>query len=367
MKSMVNRHLARILCAVLTAMAIVGFSSCGMKYDEPPFTVRNLKMATGTTPPAASDFLTSVSVKDNVYKIAYEKNYDFDAMNASPATYELTLIFSDTRGYVTSTKVQLTIGADTTPPVITQVDFSAVTVGDTVAYKQRVTVCDDCIGDVTLTVDSSAVNLKSPGTYPVTYQATDASGNTTTLKTAVNVVPAESAGLDTLNAALDAVIAQIITPDMDREAQLRAVYRYVYDNIAYASTSEKDSWVDEAYHALFVSHQGDCFSYFAGAKAFCERLGIENMDVQRLAGYTENTHYWSMVNLGGTGTDARWYHFDCCHLQAEYNHSGCLLTDRQVDAYNKARPHFYEYDKSAYPKTPSEILTATPALEPFYN
>ena len=115
-----------------------------------------------------------------------------------------------------------------------------------------------------------------------------------------------------------------------------------------------------------MSGSGDCYSYFAAAKAFLEYLGIENMDIQRLPGYTTDTHYWSLVNIGTEG-NPRWYHFDCTRLRAEYNHSGCLLTDSQVDAYNRVRANFYKYDRSEYPATDTRIITETPSLDDYLD
>ena len=74
------------------------------------------------------------------------------------------------------------------------------------------------------------------------------------------------------------------------------------------------------------------------------------------------------VDLSNIGTDEepRWYHFDCTHLRAAYSHSGCLLTDQQIKAFNRFRSGFYAYDSSKYPATDKTIITPTPDLEKFY-
>ena len=45
--------------------------------------------------------------------------------------------------------------------------------------------------------------------------------------------------------------------------------------------------------------------------------------------------------------------------------AGCLLTDKQAQAYNKVRPHFYTHNMDC-PPTSDIIITDTPELEPYY-
>ena len=72
-----------------------------------------------------------------------------------------------------------------------------------------------------------------------------------------------------------------------------------------------------------------------------------------------------MVNIG-TAEEPRWYHYDCTHINASYSHSGCLLTDQQIKAFNRFRAGFYAYDSAKYPATDKTIITPTPDLEKFY-
>ena len=97
-----------------------------------------------------------------------------------------------------------------------------------------------------------------------------------------------------------------------------------------------------------------------------DRCGIESLDIERLPTKSGETHFWSLVNIG-EGEEQRWYHFDSTELRADrYEHSGCLLTEKQINAYSKARADFYLYDTSLYPKTAEEIITPTPRLEELY-
>ncbi len=99
---------------------------------------------------------------------------------ATPGTYILTYTATDTAGnsaVETRTIVVYAVGADVTAPIITLLGSSTIelTVGDTYA-EYGATAFDDV--DESITVDiSGAVDTATPGTYILTYTATDAAGN----------------------------------------------------------------------------------------------------------------------------------------------------------------------------------------------
>lgn len=329
----------------------------------PKVTVKDVCTAVGGTIPNPEEFIDTVYEPDS-YTGEYVKKFsEIKAMG----TYSARIRFTDASGNKTEIfDVNMTIIVDTEAPVL-EVKSDIVTyVGEAVSYKQNINVKDNCTGETTLTVDDSEVDLSEAGEYEAYVYATDAVGNRSDkVKVTVHVY-SEEITEERLNEQIAAAADDIgITESMTAEQKCRAIYEYVYGRISYVSTSDKTNWQRAAYEALFVSGSGDCYSYFAAAKALLEYYGIENLDVQRTAGYTTDTHFWSLVNIG-TEDSPRWYHFDCTHLRSEYNHSGCLLTDKQVDAYNKVRPHFRRYDKSAYPTVATEIITPTPELEKFY-
>ncbi len=329
----------------------------------PKVTVKDVCTAVGASIPDPTEFIDTVYEPDS-YTGEYVKKF---SEIKSMGTYSAKVRFTDTSGNKTEIfDVNMTIIVDTEAPEI-EVKSDIVTyVGEAVSYKQNITVKDNCTGEITLTVDDSEVELSEAGEYTAYVYATDAVGNRSDkVKVTVHVY-SEEITQAALNEKIAAAADDIgITESMTAEQKCRAIYEYVYGRISYVSTSDKTSWQRAAYEALFVSGSGDCYSYFAAAKALLEYYGIENLDVQRTAGYTTDTHYWSLVNIG-TEDSPRWYHFDCTHLRSEYNHSGCLLTDKQVDAYNKVRKYFRLYDKSAYPAIAKEIITPTPELENLY-
>lgn len=267
--------------------------------------------------------------------------------------------------------VSVNASRDITPPKIDGVSDIKIYVGESPAYRTNIVLSDDFDNkdQISLFIDSSKVKINEPGIYPITYTATDSSGNSTQIT--VNLIveiffPQENE----LNDALDSVISKIITPQMNTEEKIRSIYDYVQNHIAFVNSSDKTSWKAEAYRALFVTNTGDCFSFFAASKAFFERLGIENLDIERpraLAEQMQQTHYWSMVNISDDKDHKIWYHYDSCRLRAEYNHSGCLLTEVQINAYNYVRANFYAYESELYPTVYEKIITPTPELEEFYN
>ena len=92
-----------------------------------------------------------------------------------PAPPETQL--QDTEPPLQTTEPPYTGPADTLPPQIMGVNHLAVFVGSTVSYRSGILVTDDTDPVPALSVDSSRVDLTTPGTYPVTYTATDRAGN----------------------------------------------------------------------------------------------------------------------------------------------------------------------------------------------
>ncbi len=329
----------------------------------PTMQLKQVFWAVGTEMPDPKYFVASTTEVDN-----YTGEYVGELPNFTSYTdYAVKVQYTDASGNKSPVyDVTLTPCKDDVPPTIEARDIEC-NLGEGIIWRNHVTLSDNCAGEIALSVDSSKVNVNREGNYTVYYTATDASGNKAQAQASVLVVSMNVTD-EMLYAEIDKVISRIITPDMDKAAQCRAIYMYVQGNIAYVNTSAKGDWKYAAYAALFSSGTGDCYSYFAASKAFFERLGIENLDIQRLPGYTDNTHFWSLVNIG-TAENPVWYHYDSTRLTAAFNVSGCLLTDAQVDAYDawRAGEYFRIYDKSKYPATDTRIITEIPELTPYLN
>lgn len=245
---------------------------------------------------------------------------------------------------------------DTEGPVISGVQSPlTTTVGGTLNYRDGVTAVDDRDGPVPLQVDSSKVDLNAAGEYEVIYFAEDSSGNRTEVATTAVITEPDSTpepteetpetDLERVNDLADQILAQIITDGMSQREKAKAIFDYVSSHIKYVGTSDKSSWTVGAYTG-FTTGRGDCFNYFACAKALLTRAGIPNVDLERVGGVTH--HYWQLVNVGDG-----YYHFDTCPHPTGYSMTSFLITETQARAYTEkigsVRPNYYVYDYASCP------------------
>ena len=112
-------------------------------------------------------------------------------------------------------------------------------------------------------------------------------------------------------------------------------------NIGYTGTSNKDSWTIGAYQA-FTKKSGDCFNYYAAAKAMLDVCGIQNVDIVK-SDTSHSAHYWSLINLGDG-----WYHFDATPRKGGGNFF--MLTDAELAAYSTKHKNSHIFDSSLYPE-----------------
>ncbi len=259
-------------------------------------------------------------------------------------------------------------GDDTAAPVITGVTDREITVGDTISYKKDVTVTDDTDPAPKLDVDASQVDLNTPGTYTVTYTATDAAGNQATATATVTVKAPETTqatetaapGEDNDPATAEErsymkylaglYLKQMgVKDDMSAEEKAKRIWHWVNWELDYTATSDKSSWVRGAIQA-FDTHKGDCFNYFAAAKALLAEAGVPTVDVVK-SDTSHSSHYWLLVDVGNG-----WYHFDPTPRDGGGDYF-FLVTDEQLDAYSEAHENSHIFDHDAYPARATEIVT----------
>lgn len=255
-------------------------------------------------------------------------------------TQSVTVVATDEGGNQTLQEAALTLTADTEAPVITGVRDMRAYLGEGVSYRTNVKVTDSC-AETILKVDSSQVNLNAVGSYPVTYTATDCSGNVTSI-TVTLTVRERVYTLEEINQLADGILAGILTEGMTQYDKAYAIFNYVKGSISYINSSEKGNYLRAAYEGM-VDKKGDCYVYASTAKALLDRAGVVNMDIERIPSGTA-MHYWNLVDIGdGNG----WYHFDTTPRK---DHPVIFLwNDQQIKEYSDRHNNCHNYDRTLYP------------------
>lgn len=304
----------------------------------PKATAVDLEIWTGETI-EAKDLVKDIT---DVSKVTVSfKNY----LNTKKAgIYNPIIQLKDTSGNISELTANLTIKEDTIAPVITGAMDKTVYIGDKISYKANVSVADNKDKEIELKVDSSAVNLRKVGSYPVIYSAEDSSGNKTQ-KTITVTIKEYVIDKDLLDAEATDILDNITTSSMTQKEKAYAIYKWVKGHISYTGYSDKSDWVKEANNGI-KKGVGDCFTYFAVSKELLTLTGIETMDITRVGGTTR--HYWSLINTGNG-----WYHYDSCP-NVDHRES-FMLTDTELAALSKKRGNnYYNYNKTLYPSTPEK-------------
>ncbi|MBO5317178.1 MAG: transglutaminase domain-containing protein [Oscillospiraceae bacterium] len=300
--------------------------------------------AIGTLPEASQLVKDIADVTD--VTVRYKEEPDMTKAGATA----VALVLTDTSGNETELTATLTVIVDTTAPVLSGVKPVTVYLGSAVAYRTGITVTDDYDSAPTFSVDSSEVDLGTVGKYKVVYTAVDASGNQATKETTVTVIEKKenAADLDTIYAAADRVLGEIIKDNMTKRQQVVAIYNWARSNLGYSGHSDKSDYLQGAY-VMLTKRSGDCFNYYAVTKLMLDRLGIDNIDVRKVKNHSaDSDHFWSLVSLDDGKT---WYHFDSTPRMGNGD-DFCLVTDAFLDAYSDAHDKCHNRDKSLYPATP---------------
>ena|GEM_PF-1388325 len=167
----------------------------------PVITVDNSKPLTFVEGSSEPDWLTYVSVNDNVDGAITltAANVNKTAVNMNVAgTFNVVFTVTDAAGNTATRTITITIsplGTDVTPPVISLVANKPLTFmqGDAEPnWLDYVTVTDDVDGAIVLSttnVNKTAVNMNTAGTFDVIFTATDAAGNTATRTITITIEP----------------------------------------------------------------------------------------------------------------------------------------------------------------------------------
>ena len=310
---------------------------CVVDTVPPKFHVKNIEGALNTQY-EAKDFV--INAEDaSMVMYTFEHTPDF----SSTERQIVVIVGTDGGGNQTRQFASLKLTPDTEPPVFSGEDRVEVNLGSTIAYRQLVTVTDNS-GKCEINADSSQVNPTKEGEYPVTYTATDGSGNTAT-KTITVVIVQRSADEQELDDRVDAILAEILDDSMTQEEKAWEIYVYIQSHMNYVDSSEKGDYVASALQAL-DQQQGDCYTYFAITKVMLTRAGLKNMDIERIP-EGDDMHYWNLIDVeDGHG----WYHYD---TTPRWDHPTVFLwTDAQAQEYSVVNQNCYNYDREKYPEIP---------------
>lgn len=251
---------------------------------------------------------------------------------------------------ITGTEPAATESRDREAPVLSGIHDFTIYQGDTISYMGGITATDETDANPSITVDNSAVDLSCPGEYTVIYIATDASGNTSQEKATVTVMEKQEGfvDLETIYAAADAKLEEIIRDNATMKQQVHDIYAWARLNLSYGGHSDRTDWRQTAY-VMLTEGKGDCYGFWAVTKLLFERLEIPNIDVQKVKNSADDTdHFWSLLSLDGGDT---WYHFDSTPRYGDGD-DFCLVTDAFIDAYSDSHEGSHNRDKSLYPETP---------------
>jgi transglutaminase-like putative cysteine protease len=311
------------------------------------------------TPPAAapSGYATEVGVLPEAYMLVADikdvsdvtVSYYQEPDVSKGGTTEAIVRLTDAYGNTTDMVVELLVTADEVPPVIEGAVDLEYFLGESISYKSGITVTDDETESPKLSVDNSQVDSSKAGTYPVTYTATDDAGNTAsvTVQLTLKEKPKGYVDKETVYDLARKVLDDITNDSMTDMEVAFAIYKWTKSNIAYTGSSDKSSWTKGAYQA-FTKKSGDCYNYFAAAKALYDVAGIENVDVIK-SDTSHSSHYWSLINLGDG-----WYHVDCTPRR----NVGYFFmnTDAELEAYSKKNKNSHIFDTDAYPERATESV-----------
>lgn len=316
----------------------------------PTADIKDIKIVKGKSV-LAENFVSNIN-DDTSVDVSYVKKPDFSKIGIQDVEVKLV----DMSGNETILKSKLEIYEDNNPPKFSGITDLTVNAGNKISYRSGVKAYDDEDGEIDYEVDSSNVDVSKVGDYDVTYTATDSAGNKANSTVKVFVLKADDTDLptsDDVNELADKVLARIITDDMTYIQKLRAIYDYVFNEIAYVGRTDRINRIQGAYEGMKYK-RGDCYNFYAVSMALINRIGGESMYVARTPN-ASTRHFWIIVKY-----EDKWYHFDPSNSPTRKNFDCFMKSDPEVEAFTKEVwniiPQYYEYEKSDYPAVSQEPL-----------
>ncbi len=304
------------------------------------------------------DFVISCSDMSPV-----EYYFSEEPLTVTQGTKSLQIILVDAAGNTQTYDVSYSVSGDGEVPVFKGLGTMHTVAGVPVDYLYNVQAVDSVDGVLEATVsEPPGFNINTPGTYNITYTATDSAGNIGTQKAELQVLSgydnASTLSTDDIMRMGQRIINDLAktTSPVDQKAFARAIFDYVKTHINYVNGNNKDDWQVSAVDALTLGY-GDSACYYGLSRLLLTCAGYDNMMVGRQnpnanAEETEEgaqtwyaPHFWNLVRVNGA-----WYHFDACPYCG--GNDFFLWTDAQIDNFSALNGNCFERDKSLYPGTP---------------
>ena len=287
----------------------------------------------------AADFVVS---EEDMTAVTY--TFESAPDLALVGTQSVTIVATDEGGNESRQQVELTLQDDTEAPVFASANDFTVYIGDSISYKTKVKVKDNCEEGLEIKVDTSAVKKDVEGTYAIVYTAVDAAGNTATA-TVNMTIKKHMYDEEELWSMVDPILARIINDGMTGREKTWAIYQYIKGHVGYISYSEKGDWIRSACEGLMTG-RGDCYVYASLSKAMLTRAGFPNVDIERIR-KGDSMHFWNLVDIGdGHG----WYHFDT--TPRKDRPTIFLWDEATITKYSDTHNGSHNYDRSLYPVVP---------------
>ena len=261
------------------------------------------------------DFIVNVTDPSGVKEVRMLTKLDFNTKGIQTVDFEA----EDKLGNISTAQAQFIVSTDVTPPVISGLTAMQVEKNGTPDYLKGVTARDAIDGVCSVRYDASAVDTSKSGYYYVTYYATDKSNNTATYRRRIEVLH---------DAADTAALIAELAPNLSSNAE--SLRDYVRSTIRYSTNwgGSDPVWFG------FQNKHGNCYVH-----AMCLDMLLKyNGYSTQLIWTTCKTHYWLLIELGGT-----WRHIDAT---PGVNHSFySLMTDDMRLATLSGR----NWDRSLWP------------------
>ena len=263
----------------------------------------------------AEDFIVSATDPSGVKEVRMLTELDFQSKGVQTVVFEA----EDIHGNITTAETEFIVSTDNVPPVLSGLFVLRAQKNSNPDYLIGISALDAIDGACKIRYDASGVDTSKPGTYYVTYYATDKSNNTAVGRRKVIVLHDEA---DTK--ALIEALAPTLSSDPE------ALRDYVRNTIKYSS-----NWGDsDPVWYGYTNKHGNCYVH---ALCLDELLKYYGYSTQ-LIWTTCKTHYWLLININGT-----WRHIDPTPSSIHSRYS--LMTDEQRLSTLSGR----NWDRSQWP------------------